>query len=676
MENREQAEQRIIELQKEIQHHDYLYYVEASPEISDAEYDRLYRKLSDLEAAWPQLQMPDSPTLRVGGEPLSEFVTRPHAVPMLSLDNTYTSQELYDFDRRVRRGLAVEQVDYTVEPKIDGVSIGIRYENGLLRQALTRGNGYEGDDVTANIRTIKSLPLRLNIDSPPPVFEARGEVFINKDNFLKLNEARWNRGESKFANARNAAAGSLKLLDPALAAQRHLQILFYGYGEIQGFSLQSQSELFDFLRRVGLSIPDRIERVTSIEKAFATIEKLAEKRQEYSYEIDGAVVKVDSLSSRRRLGSTAKAPRWAIAYKFLAQRAVTRIRDIPVQVGRTGTLTPVAYLEPVELAGSTVSRATLHNFRELARKDIRVGDQVTIEKAGDVIPAVVEALKEKRNGTEKMVSIPEQCPACGGKVLHSETEVAVRCVNQACTAQIRERLRHFCSRGAMDVESVGDAVIEVLVANDFVASPADLYWLTEEEWRRLQSFSGFGEKSVDRIRKALEKSKENPAWRLLFALGIRNVGNRAAQLLIEYFGGIRELAAAERDKLRQIPEIGPVMAESIYAFFRNPDNQRLLDRLEKAGLTFSLTAEQKTPVENDNYFSGKTCVITGALSGMSRSEAAEKLRERGAKVTDSVSQKTDFLIAGDKPGSKLNRARDLGVRVLDESAFLEYLFGR
>ncbi len=672
--DRAQAEQRIEELRHQIERHDRLYYVESAPEISDFEYDGLYRELQDLEAEHPDLVSEDSPTQRVSEQPLENFVSRPHAVPMQSLDNTYNPDELRNFDRRVRESLEIEQPAYTIEPKIDGVSISVRYENGRLVQALTRGNGVEGDDVTANVRTIRGLPLRLHSPSlSPPVFEARGEIFMAKKDFSQLNRFREKIGESPFANARNAAAGSLKLLDPGLVAKRPLRILFYACGEVRGVELDSQWRLFEWLYRFGLPIPEGVERRVGIEQALQAVEELAGRRTDYTYEIDGAVIKLDSFSARRLMGSTAKAPRWAIAYKYAAERAVTRVNSIVVQVGRLGSLTPVAELEPTLLAGSTVSRATLHNFKELERKDIRIGDQVEIEKAGDVIPAVVKALPELREGNEESYPRPEYCPVCESKVVCSDTEVAVRCVNSSCPAQVREKIIHFSSRGAMDIESLGEAMVGLLVDNGFVKSPVDLYYLTESDWRRLRDFPGLGRKSVARLREAIEKSKQNPPWRLLFGLGIRHVGSRAAQLLIQHFGGLEQLAKADAASLQTIPEVGPAMAESVVTFFQNPVNQELLSRLRGAGVNLSEAVEASSIKKGSSVFSGRTCVLTGALQSMSREEAKFRLQELGARVADSVSGNTDFLIAGRKAGSKLARARQMQVRIIDEYDFLNLI---
>jgi len=668
--DREEAARRIEELRRQIRYHDYLYYVEAAPEISDAEYDRLYRELVELEKRFPELITPDSPTQRVGGQPLEGFVTRPHSVPMLSLDNTYSEGELRDFYGRVVRWLGLETPpEFVIEPKIDGVSISIRYENGLLTTALTRGNGREGDDVTANVRTIRSVPLRLQCSPPPSVFEARGEIFMPKQAFERLNAQRREAGEPEFANARNAAAGSLKLLDPREVARRPLDAVFYGCGEVRDITISTQSELLQFLRRCGFRLPGFAEVAETFDEVLAAVNRLDELRPNFPYEIDGAVIKLNDFALRERLGATSKAPRWAIAYKFESEKALTRLRDVTIQVGRTGALTPVAELEPVRLAGSTISRATLHNFDEIERKDIRVGDVVEIEKAGEVIPAVVRVLPERRTGAERKIERPTRCPVCGGPVERGREEVVIRCVNPECPAQIRERLRHFASRGAMDIETLGDAVVNLLVDSGFIKTPADLYELTDEDFERMTRLPGLGVKSVENLRRAIERSKSNPPWRLLFGLGIRHVGARAAQILMEHFKSIDRLAEATEEELQQIPEVGPVMAESIVSFFRHESNRRLLDRLRRAGLRFSEEAGEQTEAVATR-FAGKTCVITGAIPGLTREEARDLLKRMGARVTDSVSSRTDFLVVGENPGSKLDKARSLGATIVPAEEFL------
>ncbi|MCF7854638.1 MAG: NAD-dependent DNA ligase LigA [Candidatus Pacebacteria bacterium] len=666
------AQAEMCRLIEELNRHNYLYYVLAAPEISDREYDRLYQRLTALESDFPDLVSVDSPTQRVGGQPLDKFTTVRHALPMISLDNTYNPDELRAFHRRVCERLGVSTIRYIVEPKIDGVSLSVRYEGGLLTRAVTRGNGREGDDITANVRTIRSIPLRLRTLTPPPVWEARGEVFMADRDFANLNDHRAANGDPPFANARNATAGSLKLLDPQVVAQRPLDALFYAHGESVGISPDSQKELLGTLQALGFKTPEFIQESSGVDDVLEAIAELDRRRALFPYQIDGAVIKVDDIKVREILGATAKAPRWAIAYKYEAEKATTRLKAVTIQVGRLGTLTPVADLEPVVLAGSTISRATLHNFRELERKDIRIGDRVEIEKAGEVIPAVVRALKGQRTGGEQVLERPTHCPVCHEPVHESEAEVALRCVNPTCPAQVRERLRHFASRGAMDIESLGDALVQLLVDSDIVHNPADLYELDVTAREQLCSFPGLGSKSVANLMAAIEQSKKQSPWRLLFGLGIRHVGARAAQTLTRHFSGIDRLMSCTVEELQDVSEVGPVMAESIVAFFSNAANRELLDRLREAGLRFveeSLDEGPKPP----SFFAGKTCVLTGSLQSLSREQVREKLEAMGARVTGSVTSKTDFLIVGADPGAKLGKARNLGVAILDEEALLAHL---
>ncbi len=683
-----EAAARAAFLRKELERHNRLYYVEARPEISDQEYDRLLRELADLERAHPELSTPDSPTQRVGGEPLAEFATRTHAVPMMSLDNTYSEAELREFDRRARELVGRDTIAYSVEPKIDGLSISLRYEGGVLAYALTRGDGQKGDDVTANIRTIGAVPLRLRTPHPPAVFEARGEVYLSRTRFAQLNKEREEAGEELFANARNAAAGTLKLLDPKKVAKRRLEAVFYGCGSVEGAAVGSQAELIALLKKYGLPVPELFQVVPDIDAAWAAISRLETERHALPYDTDGAVVKADDFALREKMGVTAKAPRWAIAYKYAAEKAVTRLKAVTVQVGRTGALTPVAELEPVPLAGSVISRATLHNFAELARKDIRIGDWVEIEKAGEVIPAVLRALVEKRTGREVRIERPAACPACGGPVACAEGEVVLRCVSGACTAKLKEQLRHFACRGAMNIESIGEALVELLVDNGFARSPADLYELPDAEWRRLEAMEGLGAKSVANIRKALEESKKNPPWRLLFGLGIRHIGAKLAKNLCGEFGGITrisqmtaaEIVVVNKAKLEAGEaglDVGETVAASVETWFREPENMTLVGRLRAAGLTLDTVADSATAggmKQPETFLTGRTCVITGTLPGRTREEGAEWLAGLGARVTDSVTSKTDFLIAGESPGaSKVEKAKTLGIPVLSPEELLARL---
>lgn len=666
------AQSRLTRLRREIERHNHLYYVRAAPEISDREYDRMYRELVDLEARYPELVTADSPTRRVGADPLDTFTARPHAVPMLSLDNTYSDAEVRAFDRRIRERLGRDTIRYTVEPKIDGVSLSLRYEGGILVQALTRGDGRQGDDITANVQTIRGIPLRLRTETPPAVLEVRGEAFLPTAAFAELNRLRREDGQEPFANPRNATAGSLKLLDSKEVAKRPLDAVFYSHGQVDGLPFETQHQLLELLKSLGLKTSDYLAVVDTIDQALEAIERLDACRTQFTYDIDGAVLKVDAVAMRAVLGATAKAPRWAIAYKYETEKALTRLEAVTVQVGRQGTLTPVAELTPAALAGSTVSRATLHNFRELARKDIRIGDVVEIEKAGEVIPAVVRALTERRTGAEEIPARPTVCPACGHPVYETQTEVALRCVNPGCPAQIKERLRHFASRGAMDIETLGAALVELLVDQNLVRDPADLYEFDADKMKRLRAYPGMGDKSVGALMRSIQRSKANAPWRLLFGLGIRHIGARAAQTLIGQLGDIDALMACGQADLTAIADIGPIMAESVVTFFADPGNQHLMQRLRRAGVTFAASTTPP-PSQTSNFWVGKTCVITGTLRTLSRDEATERLRLAGAKVTGSVSRATDLLVVGENAGSKLAKARELGVTILDEDDLLRLL---
>ena len=660
------AEERIAALRAEIAEHNRRYYEEAAPTISDREYDRLYRELIDLETQFPQFVRPDSPTLRVGGAPLKAFSPIRHRVPMLSLDNTYSEEEVGAFYRRMEKLLPNEKIPVVVEPKVDGVAVSLLYENGRLRYAATRGDGTTGDDITQNIRTIRSLPKQLKGD-PPKVFEVRGEVFMTKEGFAKLNAERSEAGLAVFANPRNSAAGSLKQLDPAITAQRPLGIVLYGAGAVEGVELTHHSQLFSLLKRLGLPMSDRWWMADSLEEILSAIHELEKVRHDFVYETDGAVVKVDDFRQRESLGMTAKAPRWAMAFKYEAERVETKLHDILIQVGRTGTLTPVAALEPVFVSGSTVSRATLHNEEEVARKDVRIGDTVVIEKAGEVIPAVVSVRTDLRNGSETKFRMPVKCPVCGSKVVKDEGQVAVRCVNVQCPAQRKRRIEHFASRGAMDIEGLGEAMVEQLVRHDLIADASDIYSLTNEQ---LVALERMGEKSAANLLGAIEGSKQQPLWRLLFGLGILHVGVSAARALAEHFPDLDALMAATVDELQRIPDVGEVIGKSIAQFFREPANREMIEKLRKAGLR--LNGEPKAVAPNDSKIKGTTWVITGSLS-KPREEIAEEIVRQGGKVSGSVSKKTSFVLAGEEAGSKLEKAKKLGIRIVDEAAFRKLL---
>ena len=663
--NETKAARRITQLRKEIQEHNRRYYEEAAPTIGDREYDALYRELKDLEKQFPNLVTPESPTQHVGDKPLKAFDQITHRVPMLSLDNTYSEEELTDFYRRLERLLPNKKIPVVIEPKVDGVAVSLLYENGHLRYAATRGDGTVGDDITQNILTIRSVPKQLKGDVPD-ILEVRGEAYLNKAGFAKLNAERRDAGLPEFANPRNAAAGSLKQLDPAIAAKRPLGLVCYGTGLIEGLTLDQHSKLFALLKKLGLPGSEKWWLADSVDEILRAIHELDRIRHDFAYQTDGAVVKVDSFSQREVLGFTAKSPRWAIAFKYEAERVQTRLLDILVQVGRTGTLTPVAALEPVVVSGSTVSRATLHNEEEIARKDIRIGDTVLIEKAGEVIPAVVSVRTDLRQGTEKKFRMPKHCPECGSAVVKDEGQVAIRCVNSQCPAQVRRRIEHFASRGAMDIEGLGEAAVNQLVQQKLLAYVGDVYSLKTETLLELERM---GEKSVANLIDAIERSKTRPLWRLLFGLGILHVGVSASRALADHFPNLDALRESSVEELQQIPDVGEVVGQSIHEFFREPHNLAVVEKLRKAGLRFD--AEPKAEGAAPG-FRNTTWVITGTLS-QSRDEIAELIRARGGKVSGSVSKKTSFVLAGEEAGSKLEKAKKLGVRILDEAEFRQML---
>jgi DNA ligase (NAD+) len=659
------AAERVKQLRREIEEHNRRYYEEAAPTISDREYDALYRELGDLEKRLPNLATADSPTQRVGGQPLKAFGQITHRVPMLSLDNTYSEEEVTDFYHRLERLLPNKKIPVVIEPKVDGVAVSLLYEKGKLRYAATRGDGTVGDDITQNILTIRSVPKQLKGDVPD-VLEVRGEAYLNKAGFEKLNAERREAGLPEFANPRNAAAGSLKQLDPSIAAKRPLGVVCYGTGLIEGLNLDKHSELFALLKKLGLPASEKWWLADSVDEILRAIHELDRIRRDFAYQTDGAVVKVDAFSQREVLGFTAKSPRWAIAFKYEAERVETRLLDILVQVGRTGTLTPVAALEPVVVSGSTVARATLHNEEEIARKDIRIGDTVLIEKAGEVIPAVVSVRTDLRKGGEKKFRMPKHCPECGSAVVKDEGQVAIRCVNSQCPAQVRRRIEHFASRGAMDIEGLGEAVVNQLVQQKLLGDVGDIYALKSDTLIELERM---GEKSVANLLDAIERSKSRPLWRLLFGLGILHVGVSAARALADHFPDLDAIAKTSIEELQKIPDVGEVVGRSIHQFFREPHNLALIEKLRRAGLRFD--AEPKAEGAAPG-FKKTTWVITGTLS-QSRDEIAELIRARGGKVSGSVSKKTSYLLAGAEAGSKLEKAKQLGVRVLDEAAFRKML---
>ncbi len=673
---REKADEKIIrevkELREKIRYHNHLYYVLNAPEISDAEYDRLFKRLLELEKRYPELVTPDSPTQRVGAEPQKGFRQIRHRQPMLSLDDCFDEGELRDFDARIKRLLGdVQHIEYTVEPKIDGLAVELVYEKGSLRVASTRGDGYVGEDVTPNIKTILSVPLTLRQKKRgipvPELLEVRGEVYMEKEAFKKLNKEREEKGLPLFANPRNAAAGSIRQLDPRITARRPLNIFCYGIGEISDlYGIKSQYELMLQLQEWGLRVNRPYIRLcSSVEEVIDYCVYLEEIRDGFPYEIDGAVIKVNSLELQARLGTKARSPRWAVAYKFSPVQETTKILDIDVQVGRTGVLTPVACLEPVEVGGVVVKRATLHNQEEIEKKDIRIGDTVVVQRAGDVIPEVVMPIRSKRTGDERIFKMPERCPVCGTKVIQKEGEVAVRCPNRNCPAQIRAALRHFVSKGAMDIDGIGEKIIDQMIEKGLVKEEPDLYYLSLEE---LKSLDGIQDKSAANIINAIERSKKTTLAKFIYALGIRHVGEHTAQLLAEYFGSLDKLMKADMDELSSIKGIGEETAKSVKSFFEDEKNLKNIERLLNSGITFEeIRPDRGSPVM------GKTFVFTGALRSMKRGEAKELITSKGGKVASQVSRNVDYVVVGEEPGSKLDRARELGLRILDEEEFLKML---
>jgi DNA ligase (NAD+) len=658
-----EAEKRIKQLREIIERHNHLYYVLAKPEIPDREYDRLYAELEELEKKSPELITPDSPTQRVGGEPLAEFRQIRHSIPMMSLANTYNREELVNFHERVQRLLPEKKFSYVLEPKIDGLAISLRYENGRLVLGSTRGDGTTGDNITANLRTIKSIPLRLSGDKLPAVIEARGEVFMTRKGFLALNRERKKDGLELFANPRNAAAGSLKLLDPREVSKRPLDAIIYGAGEIAGIEFADHEGMLECFKSFGLKTPQKYWKCSSIEEVFKALDELKTMRQSFPFEMDGGVLKVNERNLYGQLGATAKSPRWAVAFKYEPERAETRLNAITVQVGRTGVLTPVAELEPVFLSGSTINRATLHNAEEIQRKDIRIGDFVLVEKAGEVIPEIVGVNKEARKGGEKIFAMPKKCPVCGGEITRRKEEVAYRCENLQCPAQLKMWLRHFAARGAMDIEGLGEAVIDQLVDQKLVGNPADLYFLKPEQLAGLERMA---DKSASNLVAGIEASKKRDLWRIIFALGIRQVGAKMAQNLENKFSNIDELMAAGQETLETIHDMGPVAAANIVAFFKSEINRQLIARLKTAGINFKANGKKQG---NGQKLAGKTFVLTGALAGRTRPETEELIRSLGGRTASAVSKKTSFVIAGTDAGSKLAKAKELGIPALNEDEF-------
>jgi len=667
-----EVRQRVAALRREIEHHNYRYYILDDPEISDSEWDRLLQELQGLEQRYPELVTPDSPTQRVGATPTDEFAEVRHRIPMLSLDNAFSEDDLRSFDRRVRERLGVESdIDYSAEPKLDGLAISLTYERGVLVRAATRGDGTTGEDVTANVRTIRSVPLHLR-GTAPALFEARGEVFMPVAGFERLNAEAAKKGEKVFANPRNAAAGSLRQLDPRITAHRPLDIFFYAVGAVEGLDLpSSHGATLELLKDFGLRVSPEIRRVRGAEGCLAYYADIGRRRASLEYQIDGVVYKVDSITAQRQLGFVSRAPRWAIAHKFPAEEALTVLREVEFQVGRTGALTPVARLEPVFVGGVTVSNATLHNMDEVARKGVRIGDTVVVRRAGDVIPEVARVVLERRPKDSRDIVLPTRCPVCSSTVERDAEAAVARCTGgYRCSAQRKERLRHFASRRALDIEGVGEKLVDQLVEAGLVESPADLYTLSLET---LSGLERMGPKSAENVIAALERSKSTTLARFLFALGIRDVGEATAAALAAHFGDLEAFARADVATVQQVPDIGPVIAAHVVEFFVDESNRRVIDRLRQAGVSWpSVIKAENSP----QPLAGMTFVLTGTLESMQREEAEDALRALGAKASGSVSKNTSYVVAGRDAGSKLRKAEELGVPVLDEDALKRILLNQ
>ena len=655
---------KVEKLREKVNYHNYRYYVLDNPEVTDAEYDRLMRELESLEREYPDLVTPDSPTQRVGAQPVEAFGTVRHAVPMLSIQNALSEDEVREWIGRVERGLSGEKVRYSLEPKLDGLAVELVYEGGVLTVGSTRGDGHTGENITENLRTVKSIPLRLlgRKVKAPALIEVRGEVVIKRDDFERLNEERRKAGEEPFANPRNAAAGSCRQLNPAITASRPLTIFIYGIGRVEGLSFETHSEALDYLTELGLKVVDRRRVVDTCEEIFDFYGELLEARETFPYEMDGLVIKVNSFVLQKRLGVRSRSPRYILAYKFPAHEGTTKLEDVVWQVGRTGALTPVAVLKPVGIGGVTVSRASLHNQDEIRRLDARIGDTVVVQRAGDVIPKVVRVVASKRTGGEKAPQVPEKCPVCNSGVIFTEGEVVPRCQNIACPAQVKGNIIHFAQRTALDIDGLGEKLVDQLVDNGMIRDPGDLYSLKEEEVAALERM---GRKSAENLISAIDKSRSAPFARVIYGLGIRHVGEHVARVLAGHFSNIDQLASASVDELVGIPEIGPIVADSIYGYFREDHNRRFLGKLRDAGVR--LEAEEGP--QKKRIFEGLTFVFTGGLDTMTRDEAGEMVESLGGRASGSVSARTDYVVAGKDPGSKLDKAKKLGIEIIDEEKF-------
>ena len=663
-----QIAQKVEALRKALHGHNYRYYVLDDPVISDAEYDRLMQELKQLEKNYPQLASSDSPTARVGAPPLEKFDTVPHTVPMLSLDNGFNDEDILDFDRRVKRHLDQEgHLLYTAEPKLDGVAVELVYEDGKLITASTRGDGFTGEVITTNIKTIKAVPLVMQTvaESPiPPKLEIRGEVFIGLEAFRQFNAERIEQELPPFANPRNAAAGSLRQLDSKITANRPLEIFFYGIGSVEDITFESHWTLLETLKSWGFRINPLIRPAIPIEEVLIYYRDLSEKRHQLPYDIDGVVVKVDDMSLQQHLGATSRSPRWAIAYKFKAVQETTVLEAIEVQVGRTGVLTPVARLKPVNVGGVMVSRATLHNEDEIEKKDIRIGDQVLVQRAGDVIPEVVKVIVSKRDGSEMQFTMPSNCPVCDSPVIRTAGEAATRCINSSCSAQLKERIKHFASKRAFDIDGLGDKLVDQLVEENLLSSFADIFSLKQEA---IENLERMGSKSATNLITAIKQSKSIEFARFLYALGIRHAGEHVSALLADHFADLPALMKASREELEAVEGIGPIVAESVVNFFGQIRNQRMIQRVLDAGVKFK-SSNVKTGDLKDKVF-----VLTGKLQGFTRSQAQDLIKAASGKVSGSISGNTDYLVTGESPGSKLNKAKELGIKIIDEAKLKELL---
>src|SRR6056297_695596 len=664
--SKKEIENEINNLREVIRKHNYQYYVLDEPIISDYEYDKLLKRLIALEQKYPEFISPDSPTQRVGAQPLEEFKTARHLVPLLSLSNAFSDKELFDFDQRIKKNYSQQFFDYVIELKIDGLAIALVYEDGILQRGATRGDGFVGEDITQNLRTINSIPLKLRKYNHMNRIEVYGEVYMNRESFKRLNEERNEKGENIFANPRNAAAGSVRQLDPSITAKRQLDTFIYQAKFPEEHSFKTHMEVLEFLKKAGFKVNPNIKQCDNIEEAFDYCKSWKNKKNELNYEIDGMVIKVNQLELREKLGSTSRSPRWAIAYKFPAEQMTTVVEDIIVGVGRTGALTPVAKLKPIVISGSRVQRATLHNEDEIRRKDIRIGYTVLIQKAGEVIPEIIKVIKEKRSGKEKIFNMPKKCPVCGSEVIKLAEEVVSRCNNISCPAQVKGRTKHFVSRQAMDIDGLGSALIEQLVDKKLIKDFADLYYLKKEDLVKLERMA---EKSSENIIKAIENSKKRPLSNLIFALGVRYVGNYASKLLAQKIDNLFDLQDKNSEDLANIPEIGHKIAESIVLFFKKEENLQIIKKLKDAGV--NLISQEK--IAEKQRLKEKQFVLTGTLENFTREEARDAIERLGGRVTGNVTKKTDYLVLGKEPGQKYQKAKEININIIEEKEFKEML---